>query len=148
MYKLIVIALFVHFIWCINECGTGVNFCDLGMHLLWTKCKLPCNGVRKRETLMCCKQTKQVALHRNECLKMCNKTPKDITEERPCAQRCDHGSYDSKKMCHCQQGYDGQCCETGISCKATVLQEFLVVKDQKISLVYLTRTELMLLLSF
>ncbi|XP_071129554.1 fibropellin-3-like [Mytilus edulis] len=81
------------------------------MHLLWTKCAQPCEGIRQRETLMCCVQNKQTSLNRNDCLKMCNKTVKDIVEEMPCAQRCDHGTYDNKRNCHCQPGYSGQCCE-------------------------------------
>lgn len=115
MFCLLTVTLIIPYIWCDNECGPGVNFCDLGMHLIWTKCSLPCNGVRKRNTLMCCQQTKQTALRLNDCLKMCNKTFKDITAERPCAQRCTHGTYDNKKTCHCQNGYGGQCCQIGIN---------------------------------
>lgn len=89
----------------LNECGSGINICDITLKMPWTKCfENNCEGSRSRYTLPCCPN-----VHKAECFKTCNITDEDLIIRELCAPRCVNGFLESGK-CKCYQGYAGNCC--------------------------------------
>lgn len=89
----------------LNECGSGINLCDITYKLPWTKCfENSCEGSRSRYNLRWCPN-----VPKTECYKTCNITDKDLIIRELCAQRWVNGFLESGK-CKCYQGYAGNCC--------------------------------------
>lgn len=103
--NLFLIVLLCPLYCCLDECGSGINLCEITMKMPWTKCfKHNCNDTRMRYTLRCCGNR-----HKTECFKVCNITDEDLIIREPCAPRCVNGVLESGK-CKCNNGYSGYCC--------------------------------------
>lgn len=106
---LFLIVLWFPFYCCLNECGNGINLCEITMTMPWTKCfEHDCDSFRKKYILLrCCG-----IMNKAECYKVCNITDADSIIKEPCSRsppRCVNGFWDSGK-CKCYKGFFGNCC--------------------------------------